>query len=266
MKRLLSLLLLIAILGCKKQKEDASPLVAQVAKEALHENAFRSTFSDEQYQALSAQERKKYVEDWVNLTLMAQEADAIGLSDTPAVRQKIDYATKKMKANALISQRMSQIQVSENELFNYYRIHQAEFAGKILEYNVQRIYLTSSDLVAGLISRLNAGLDFDEAVRANSRENLRLESGRMGFVNPLGADSLFWTKARELKESEAGSFEADGGWYIIRWTESRQSDQDAGFEEFKPEIRERILAERQSQVYQDLLRELKKKNPEIYYY
>lgn len=259
------LLILTSLAGCGKKHDDKSRPLAQVGSETLHERGFKASLGEEEYNAMSASERKRYLEDWVNLTLMAQEADASGLSSDPGVKQKIEYATKKAKANALIAKKMSQIQISENELFNYYRIHMGEFSGKLLEYKVQRIYLADQATALGLEQKIKAGLDFDTAVLNNSRENLRAQLGEMGFVSP-GSDSLFWQKARELKEGEMACFEADGGWYLIRVKDSRQSDQDAGFEEFKPEIRERILKERQQQVYQELLRELKAKHSDIYYY
>lgn len=270
MKRLLILLLVIPMLlglSCGKKKgADKSAPVAQVGEDILREKGFRSTFTDEQWNSLTAEQRKKYVEDWVNLTLLAKEADALGISNDADVRQKLDYATKKVKANALIARRLADIRVTEDELFNYYRVHQGEFKGKMLEYNVQRIYLTDQAAASSLLTRIRSGLDFNEAVRTSSRENLRDQLGNMGFVSASGADTLFWKQARALKDGEAAMFEADGGWYIIRHTGTRESDQDAGFEEFKTEIRERILSERQKQVYEELLRELKAKNNEIYYY
>jgi len=269
MKKLLLILLCLPLLmglSCKKKQDKSSPPVAQVSEDILREDAFRSTFSDEQWNALTAQQRKKYAEDWVNLTLLAREADAQGISDQPAIRQKLDYASKKVKANALIAKRLAGISIGEDELFNYYRLHQGEFKGKVLEYNVQRIYLKDETAAANLLARLRNGLDFDEAVRTSSVENLRSSLGNMGFVSSAGADTLFWQQARALKDGELGMFAADGGWYIIRHTGSREGEQDAGFEDFKAEIRSRMLAERQHQVYEELLRELKAKNNDIYYY
>jgi len=268
MKRLSILLLLLPMLlglSCgKKKPQSQSPPVAQVSEDILRQDAFRSTFTDEEWNAMDSAQRKKYVEDWVNLTLLAQEADALGISKEPEVRQKLDYASKKVKANALIARRLADIKISEDELFNYYRIHQADFTGKMLEYNVQRIYLKDQPSATALLERLKTGLDFNEAVRTSSRENLREQLGNMGFVSP--ADTLFWQQARSLKDGEFGMFAADGGWYLIRHTGTREGEQDAGFEEFRTEIRERILSERQRQVYDELLRELKAKNNEIYYY
>ena len=268
MKRLCYLILLVALLvtlSCKKEKEAVTP-AAQVGSQILSLQSFRANFNDEQWNAMDDSQRKKYLEDWVNLTLLANEADALGLSDDLAIKLKMENAVKKVKANALIANRLSNIHIAEDELFNYYRLYQAEFKGKLLEYNVQRIYMKDQNAARELVNRLKGGLDFDEAVLTYSSEELGISLGKMGFVSATGADSLFWMQARKIKEGEISYFAADDGFYIIRYTGTQESNQDAGFEDFKSQIRERILAERHQQIYQDLLRQLKNKNHDIYYY
>jgi hypothetical protein len=123
----------ILLFSCAK-KEEKGIALAQVDKEVLYLEDFKSTFSLEDWDNLSPEQRKKYIEDWVNLTLLSQYADSKGLDKDKAVKQKISYATKKVKANALIAKRLSQIEVSEDQLFNYFRLHQGEFKKNAVEY------------------------------------------------------------------------------------------------------------------------------------
>jgi hypothetical protein len=48
--------------------------------------------------------------------------------------------------------------------------------------------------------------------------------------------------------------------------EERSGTQEANFEDFKDEIRRRIISEKEEAVYLDLVRELKRQNDKIYYY
>jgi hypothetical protein len=66
----------------------------------------------EEWDKLSPELRKKYIEVWVNLTVLAQYADKQGLNKKAEVKQRISYAAKKVKANALIAARLAEIQVS----------------------------------------------------------------------------------------------------------------------------------------------------------
>ncbi|HRX77121.1 MAG TPA: hypothetical protein P5342_06630, partial [Candidatus Cloacimonadota bacterium] len=134
MKRVLLLLILAGIFfvsACNKN-QDTSAKLAEVNGEVLTLDAFKSTFGVEEWDSLSPETRKRYVEDWVNLTLLAQETRSRGLDKELAMQQRISYATKKVKANALISASLAKLQISEDQLFSYFRIHQAEFLKPVM--------------------------------------------------------------------------------------------------------------------------------------
>lgn len=262
---LLACLMLLGF-GCKKEKQPQGTILAQVGEDKLYEESFKSLFSEEEWASMDSETRKKYVQDWVNLTLLAHESQKAGLDNSLEVKQKLDFATKKVKANALIADRMADLEISEDALFAYYRIHRGEFDAKALEYNVQRIYVEDQHKAQQLLAELENGADFDLMVKHNSQELLRDKLGHMGFVSPGTQDSLFWDRARELETGAYAMFAADGGWYIIRQIGSRQSDKDLMFDDLRAQIRTRILAERQQSIYEDLLKEIKSKHTDVYYY
>lgn len=247
--------------GAKKDKK-----LAQVGSEILYESEFKANFSETEWKNLSTENRKKYLEQWVNITLMAQEADQEGLNKDALVKQRMEYAAKKIKSNALIAGRLAELQISEDDLFNYYRLHLGEFQKPVMEYKVQRIFVKDQSRLERIKNEILAGLAFDAAVSIFSQESLRESGGYMGFVNSTGADSLIWNAAKNLQKGELGTVETKGGWFIIRYYEERNSNEEAGFDLYKEEIRKRILQERRQAVYEDLLLELKQKNSDIYYY
>lgn len=263
---LLFAFLMLFALGCKKDKVPQGEILAQVGDDKLYEESFKSVFSEEEWANMDSEMRKKYVQDWVNLTLLAQEAQRLGLDKSLEAKQKLDFAAKKVKANALIAERMADLEISEDALFAYYRIHKGEFETKALEYNVQRIYLQDQGKAQQMLIELESGADFDLLTKHNSQEPLRDKLGYMGFVSPGTQDSLFWNQARELKTGDFAMFAADGGWYIIRQIGSRESDKDLMFDDLRAQIRSRILAERQQSIYEELLKEIKSKHTDVYYY
>ncbi|MDD3464886.1 MAG: hypothetical protein PHH07_05330 [Candidatus Cloacimonetes bacterium] len=271
MRRILPLLILLLAFFSACDREEATtekltPL-AEVNGDVLTLEGFRSTFTDEQWNNLSSEQKKQEIENWVNLTLLAQEAEAQKLDGERAVKQRMDYAAKKIKANALISKRLASIAIGEEELFNYYRIHQSEFQSKLMEYDIQRILCSDAASAASLLQRLKKdGYDFDLAVAEHSQEALKNNKGRMGFVTASGSDSLFWRAAHELPANTPGMASINGKTYILRHVQQREGTQDANFAEYQAEIRSILLKERKQQVYQELIRELKMKTPEIYYY
>jgi len=261
----LILIALILLFACTK-KEEKGVALAQVDKEILYLDDFKSTFAVEEWEKLSPETRKKYIEDWVNLTLLAHYADKQGLDKDKAVKQKINYAAKKVKANALIAKGLSEIEVSEDQLFNYFRLHQAEFQKNAVEYNIQRISLMDKISAENVLQQLNQGMSFAEAVQRYSTEELKNRGGFMGMVSASGPDSLFWLKARELKENEFGLIYKEPMWYVFRVLESKITPQEANFEDYREEIKRKVLLEKQDQVYQELIKAIKSQTSEIYYY
>jgi len=48
--------------------------------------------------------------------------------------------------------------------------------------------------------------------------------------------------------------------------ESKITPQEANFEDYRAEIKRKVLLEKQDQVYQELIKEIKSQTSEIYYY
>ncbi|MCB5245564.1 MAG: peptidylprolyl isomerase [Candidatus Cloacimonadaceae bacterium] len=270
MKKILNLVILIFILcsGCelKKGKEESTPL-AEVNGEILTLESFRSLYTEEQWNNLSEAQKRKEIENWVNLTVLAQEADREKISEEKATKLRIDYALKKVKANALLAQRLANLTISEEEMFNYYRLHQADFNRKLMEYNIQRILCSDENTAKALLNRIKSGeYDFNQAALENSLEELKYKQGRMGFVSANGPDSLFWKAAQKLEINEPGIVTVNNKTYIIRSTEQREGKQEATFVDYRKEIYDLLLKDKKQQLYNDLVRELKMKNNNIYYY
>lgn len=266
-KYLWTLLILLVLLlpGCKGGAAQGKKL-AEVNGEVLYLDAFKASLSEGGFESLSPEQKRRYTEDWVNLTLLAQVAQERKLDQDPGVKERISYAQKKVKANALISERLQQTQISEDQLFSYFRIHQAEFQQPMLAYRIQRIALPDKLSAENVYQQINQGMDFTQAVRRYSTEDLRAQNGMMGFVEPFSADSLFWKAAEEISINEAGLVSKNDLWYVLRYTETQESIHEPSFEDHRAEIKSRILKEKQNEVYLELLREIKSTNKQIYYY
>ena len=268
MRYISTILILVLLLsfGCNKNKPDDSPILASVNREELTEAAFKSLFGVDEYNQLDAATRKRYIEDWVNLTLLAQAADKEKVSDSTALKARMEFAIKKVKANALISRKLENIKVSEDELFNYFRIHRADFDSVLVDYSVQRILQLDENSSKKLVASIEAGLNFDEAVQNYSLEKLKDNNGMMGFVSKVGADSTWWNTCKGMKLKQVSILNQGANWYVFRIIQERAGSAEANFEDYRDLIRRKIIAERESEVYRELLRDLKTKNDEIYYY
>ena len=117
MKIITFLIIIIMIFSCAKKEEK---IIAQVDNNKLLLEDFECNFNEDVWKNMKIEEKQEYIQDWIQLTLLSQEADKLKISETPEIKSKIKSAEMNIKSNALIAQRFSDITVSEEELFNYY--------------------------------------------------------------------------------------------------------------------------------------------------
>ena len=256
-------LAIILLLSACSLFENKGQVIAQVDKETLTMEELKANFSEAEWKSLASEQKKEYVQQWVNLILLAKEADKLGFGKDKKVINKINYAAQKIKGNALISSKLEAEKISEEDMFNYYRVHQGDFEKSMMNYKVQRIFMTDSGMVSKVKQEIANGMKFEDAARVYSQEEFGKAGGFMGVVTSSDADSTFWLAVKKLKLMEVGTLQNSKGHYLLRYYGEEPGTSQTGFEEQKSEIRRRILEERRKQVYDDLLKELKSKS-EIY--
>ena len=113
-------LLLIIIISCGKSED----IIAQIGDVKLTKDNL--LISQEKWDLFSKEEKSKFVKDWINLTILSTEADKLGISQNEIILNQIEIAKNNIKSNAVISRKLSSITVSEDELFNYYKINKTK--------------------------------------------------------------------------------------------------------------------------------------------
>ncbi len=83
MKRIFWVLLFSIILFSCLQQEEEVDILAQVNQEKLTEIDLKSNFTELEWKQLTQEDKKDLVQDWIELTLLAQEADNLLISETP---------------------------------------------------------------------------------------------------------------------------------------------------------------------------------------
>ena len=257
-KKIFWILLISAVLfSCQKQEE--VNILAQVNQEKLTENDLRSNFTAIGWKKLSQEDKKEMVQDWIELTLLSQETDKLFISDTPEIMNKIKIAEKNIKSNALIAQKLAEVNVSEDDLFNYYRVHKSKYQKSHVEYKVQRIFVKDEALLSEIREEIKK-TSFKEAAKKYSEESLGANGGYMGFVTKNNISKLLWSTLKSLKRYNYKTVQEDDGFYIIRFYDVRNVKTEKTFVEVVDEIRVALIRARKKEVYDDLIESLKKKS------
>ncbi len=257
MKKIPFLLLLIILFSCNKETNET--IVAKVNNDKLTLSEFKARFSQSYWNRMKDSEKKKYINDWIQLTLFAQEADRLKLSKTPEVKAKLDNAVKNIKSNALLAYKLSQINVAEDDLLTYYKLHKKDFREKVLQYKIQRILVKDPTRLAFIRQELEEK-PFSYCAKKYSDESLGKNGGYMGYVSKRDIDKTMWNEVTSLKRNHYKTLKADKGYYIIRWTDKREKFIPKEFSRVKQKIKEIVLQQKREEYINKLLKELKSKS------
>jgi len=248
-------LIFILLFSCSKKEET---VVARVDNEKLTLEEFKSNFSEETWKNLNIKEKQDHVQEWIDLTLFTREADRLKISENPQIKTRINNAEKKVKSNALISQVFAGMEISEDELFNYYRLHKSKYQKKEKEYKLQRIFIKEQVKVDSVLNEIKNGLKFSDAAKIYSEENLGRNGGYTGFISEEKMGKIVWNKIKTLKKWEHSSVKVNNGYYVVRFFETRTVSIDKTFVDVEDEIREIVKQEKREEYLFNLLKELKK--------
>jgi parvulin-like peptidyl-prolyl isomerase len=249
------LLILVVLFACEKQEQD---IVASVNDKTLTLEKFRANFSQEEWRQMSKQKKESYLQEWIHLALLSQEADNLGITTTPQLQARLENSVNKIKANALIANRLATLTATEEELFDYYKINQNRFQEEEKQYFMHRILCKEASKL-DFIRQEIADKSFSNAAKTHSEENLGKNGGVVGWVSQNDIESIFWNAMEELEPKYYRTIHTTNGYYIVRYTESRKIKKPKNFLDVKEEVRELLLDSKRSELYEKLIHELQSK-------
>ncbi len=254
-KILFGLLLIILLISCSEEPVES---VARVNDEILTLEEFQAFFTEQEWTTMNSESKREYINEWINLTLLAQEADRAGLSDQAAARERIKTAVKNVKSNLLLAQKIAQIEITEDDLFNYYKLHKSKYQETKIEYKIQRIYLNEKEKLDLVMELLRKGAPFTETVKEYSEEQLAASGGYTGFLGKDDIDPAIWNKLQDLKKWHYTSVKLNNGYYIFRYYDSQEVEHIKDFTQAEDEIRKIVLDQKKKEIVSEIIEDLKR--------
>ncbi len=256
MKRLIYLLTILAIFfGCTRDNQEEKYL-AKVNNEILRYEDFRASFDDNTWSTMTKKEKETNLQEWVNLTALAQKCDQEKISELPIIQERIKSSIKKIKANAIIANKLNSININEEELFNYYQLHKREYLKKITEYKYQRILIAEPEKLEEAVLELKNGLKFKEAAIKYSEEPAGKTGGYFGFISAGDVHEDIWNALNGLDQYTWKSLKISDRFYILRWYEKREAEIEKNYSEMKDSLRIKLMEEKRDEKYKEIMREI----------
>jgi len=249
------LILVFLFVGCTKDVEIGT-VVASVDEFYLTLEQLHASYGEENWQMMSKVEQREIINQWVDLTLLYSKAVSNDYFKDDIVLQFMSSsAEKKVYSNALISYELNNIQFSNEELYNAYRLREAEFTEQVREFRVQRIFFNTEEAMREVKGMLDRGeIRFTPAAQRYSEEPIGRNGGYMSsLVTKTSPDSLLWVELNNMDQYYEVTAPYQAGWVIARWYEYRASIASKSFHSVREEIELLMREERRHELYNQIL-------------
>jgi peptidyl-prolyl cis-trans isomerase C len=172
---------------------------------------------------LNDAQRRQFLDEVVNLTLLSQEAENQGLADDPDVVAQLKAIRRALLARAMIQKLTDSDAISDAEIKKAYDKNYGGESSK--EYHARHILVDDKATAEDMIAKLDDGADFAKLAEENSTGPTSKKGGDLGWFSP---DQMVDAFAAATTKLEKGSYTEEPvktrfGWHVIKLEDVRDN-------------------------------------------
>lgn len=196
--------------------------------------------------------RSMVKEELINREILMQEADRLGLSQSPEVKNQLEMARQAIVIRALVADYVKKNPVSEADMKAEYDKYKAQAGDK--EYHARHILVEKEDDAKAIIAKLKSGAKFEDLAKQSKDPGSAGKGGDLDWATPSSfvkpfSDAMVGLQKGQFTETPVHT---QFGWHVIKLEDVRPAKVPS-FEEVKPQIAE-ALQQQKLQAYQQELR------------
>lgn len=194
------------------------------------------------------QERRRMLDDLVDMELLSQRAKSSGVAARPQTRAELELAHKTLLGQRLLQQMAAEMPIAEADIQERYRTLQVD-----VQVDASHILVKDEKTARDLIAQLDRGASFAALARKHTLDTETVPRG--GALGGMSVSQLvppFAAAAQALKPGQytRQPVQTEFGWHVIRLTSIRTQPKPP-YEQVKAEMRKQIATERvQAQLAQ----------------
>ncbi len=204
--------------------------------------------------------KKNYLDRLVVKKLLLKEASKDKIESDKEFQERVNDIKEQLLIEALLKKKITaQTQMTEDDLKKYYDEHKEDFK-KDREINTRHILLKTEEEAKQVQAKLQKGEDFTELAKKFSIDpNVRQTGGEIGFQPKGSLIPEFENAAYKLNKvgQVTGIVKTQFGYHIIR-LEGVKPPSYVPLEEVKDFIKQKNAQEKQKEVLEKYIEELKK--------
>jgi peptidyl-prolyl cis-trans isomerase C len=200
----------------------------------------------------SPQLRAMVKEELINREILIQEADKLGLSNSPDVKNQVEIARQSIAIRALVQDYLKKNPVKDSEIQAEYDKFKSQAGDK--EYHARHILVEKEDDAKGIISKLKGGAKFEELAKQSKDPGSAANGGDLDWASPASfvkpfSDAMVALQKGQITETPV---KTQYGFHVIKLEDVRAA-KIPSLEEVKPQIAE-SLQQKKLQAFQEDLR------------
>jgi peptidyl-prolyl cis-trans isomerase C len=218
--------------------------------------------------------KEQFLDRWVDITLIAQEARDKKLDQDPEIQAKIEDIMNAVLAQEFLRREIEgKVKITDDEIETYYKGHKEEFTNpesvkarhillRVPEGADEKAWKEAESKAKDVKKKLENGEDFAELAKKYSDDpGSKTKGGDLGFFTKGRMVPEFESAAFSLKPGElSGPVKTNFGYHIIEVKEKKAADTKA-LAEVQAQIRQALQKEKQQQLQDALIERLKAKYP-----
>ena len=252
----LALVATVLLAGCESSTQ-TDPVVARVDDATLTATALADQIPGTD---VTAQERRVYIDKWLQQELLYQEALDQDYGDKASVRRLIDQATRDLVVAAYLDETFEDtpIEVTAEDIEQQYHLYPERYQRKETEVHAQHILVGSQRDANSLRQALRRGESFEEKARDLSLDpETHTEGGDLGFFTASQYPEL-WEACANLSSGQISRpVSSERGYHIVRLLERKEPGTVKELVDVEQQIRVELIRERHLQRLDALITRLK---------
>jgi len=201
------------------------------------------------------EERRLFVERWVDLEVLYQEAVRRGLKEDARIRARLRSLEQELLADHLVFIELhDRTVVTEEEVEEYFNEHESEY---LYEYRVSHILVNTLE-EAENVKELLRKRSFIWVANRHSVDPVARYGGDLGYLTKGNMIHAFEKVIFDMKPGETSDIiKSDFGYHIIKLIGMRESLNKIGYEDVREQIMNTLMIEKREKAYAEFIDSLR---------
>ncbi len=251
--------LVILISGCRERDSEEPPeivlgAVVKVGDVVLTQDKLENLLPESEKIPFSIEEKTHFIQKWVEIEVLYQEALLRGLQNDPRVGARIKTLEKEFLADHLVFLELRErIEVSEEEIEKDFELHGNEYRN---EYRVSHILVNTLEEAEQAKTMLEKQ-SFAWVANRYSVDPMAKRGGDLGYLTKGNMIPEFETVIFNMQPGKvSGIVKSDFGFHLIKMAGMREARVKVSLAEVRERIVSRLLMEKRKKAYSDFMKSL----------